>query len=129
MASKIILSLEDDADIANLLRLLVTQAPVKLLSAQTARDATQFISEQTPDLILLDLMLPEIDGLDFLAGLRADPRYADIPVIVVTVRTDTEHRQWARELGVFRYLVKPFSPAVLRHEIQAALGVDWSDIW
>jgi len=74
-------------------------------------------------------MLPGMNGLDFLSKLRADPRFRAVPVIVVSIRSDASFRQKAQELGVFRYLLKPFSPAVLRQEIEQALGVDWKKYW
>ena len=125
----IILSIEDDPDIANLIRLLVGRAPVELLAAHHPTEAREILADLTPDLIMLDLMLPEMNGLDFLEELRGEERYMKTPVIVVSVRTDAAHRQRARELGAFRYRVKPFSPASLRQDIQDALSVDGSEYW
>ena len=124
-----ILSIEDDPDIASLIRLLIGRAPAELLSAHHPTEAREILADLTPDLILLDLMLPEINGLDFLEELRGEERFVKTPVLVVSVRTDAAHRQRARELGAFRYCVKPFSPASLRHDIQDALSVDWSEYW
>jgi len=126
---KTILSVEDDFDIASLIKLLIGSAPVELLAVHDTAHAEELLAHHTPDLILLDVMLPEMNGLDFLAELRQDARFADVPVIVVSVRTDASHRRQARELNVFRYRVKPFAPASLRQDIQDALDVDWSAYW
>ncbi|MFQ5409279.1 MAG: response regulator [Anaerolineales bacterium] len=126
---KTILSVEDDFDIASLIKLLIGSAPVELLAAHDPAHAQELLAHHTPDLILLDVMLPEMNGLDFLAELRQDARFADVPVIVVSVRTDASQRRQARELNVFRYRVKPFAPASLRQDIQDALDVDWSAYW
>lgn len=126
---KVILSLEDNPDITSLIRLVLRQAPVQVVPAQSADEAWPELNKQTPDLILLDMMLPGTSGLDFLAKLRADPRFANMPVIVISIRSDTSFRRRAQELGVARYLLKPFSPAVLRQEVEQALGVDWKKYW
>lgn len=128
-AIKSILCVEDDQDIANLLRLVLRQAPAELAVVDRIEEPLAQIDQRVPDLILLDLMLPQMTGLDLLEKLQADERVKQVPVIVVTVRTDTAHRERARELGVRRYIVKPFSPAVLRREIESALGVDWKMYW
>lgn len=126
---KVILSLEDNPDITSLIRLVLRHAPTNVLQAQSADEAWPMLEGHAPDLILLDMMLPGMNGLDFLSKLRADPRFRAVPVIVVSIRSDASFRQKAQELGVFRYLLKPFSPAVLRQEIEQALGVDWKKYW
>lgn len=126
---KVILSLEDNPDITSLIRLVLRNAPALILQAQGADDAWSMLEADPPDLVLLDMMLPGMNGLDFLAKLRADPRFEAVPVIVVSIRSDASFRQRAQQLGVFRYLLKPFSPAVLRQEIEQALGVDWKKYW
>ena len=126
---KVILSLEDNPDITSLIRLVLRHAPANVLQAQSAVEAWPMLEGQMPDVILPDMMLPGMNGLDFLSKLRADPRFRAVPVIVVSIRSDASFRQRAQELGVFRYLLKPFSPAVLRQEIEQALGVDWKKYW
>lgn len=127
--AKVILSLEDNPDITSLIRLVLRQAPVQVVSALSADEAWPELNKQKPDLILLDMMLPGTSGLDFLIKLRADPRFTIVPVIVISIRSDTSFRRRAQELGVARYLLKPFSPAVLRQEVEQALGVDWKKYW
>ena len=126
---KIILIVEDNPDITNLIRLVLRKAPADLLPAVTATEAWSQMAKHRPDLILLDMMLPGINGLDFLAQVREDPSHKSLPVIVVSIRADTIFRRRAHELGVLRYLFKPFSPAVLRQEVELALGVDWKSYW
>lgn len=126
---KIILIVEDNPDITNLIRLVLRKAPADLLPAVTATEAWSQMAKHRPDLILLDMMLPGINGLDFLAQVREEEIYKLLPVIVVSIRADTLFRRRAQELGVARYLLKPFSPAVLRQEVEFALGVDWKNYW
>jgi two-component system, OmpR family, phosphate regulon response regulator PhoB len=126
---KVLLSLEDNPDIISLIRLVLRHAPVDVMHAQSVDEAWPQMEKQAPDIILLDMMLPGTSGLDFLAKLRDDPRYKAVPVIVLSIRSDTAFRRRAQELGVFRYLLKPFSPAVLREEVEQALGVNWKEYW
>lgn len=124
-----ILSVEDNPDIANLIRLVLRKAPVEVLQAQTVPEAKLLLARKTADLLLLDMMLPGISGMEWLAELRSDGQYQALPVIIVSIRADQLYRRRAQELGVTRYLLKPFSPAVLRQEVEQALGVDWQQYW
>lgn len=125
----LILNLEDNQDIAGLINLVLRRAPADVINVQNADEAWVAIDQQIPDLILLDMMLPGISGLDFLSQIRQDGRLSNTPVIVISIRADANYRSRAQELGVARYLLKPFSPAVLRQEVEQALGVDWKEYW
>ena len=124
---KVILSVEDNEDIASLIRLVLRHAPVELIHVLSADEANKILETTSPDLLLLDMMLPGMTGIDFLTQIRKDARFTQLPVIVITVRAEAAYRQRAQELGVSRYLLKPFSPTVLRQEIQQTLGVKWKD--
>ena len=126
---KTILSIEDNQDIANLIRIMLRHAPVDVLQAQNGEEAWAILEKQIPDLILLDVMLPLMNGLDFLAKLKQESRYQAIPVIVISVRADASYRKRAEELGVKRYILKPFSPAMVRQEVEQVLGVNWKEHW
>jgi DNA-binding response OmpR family regulator len=127
--SKRIVSLEDNIDIQNLIKLVLRHAPAEVVTCENVERAWDCLDEGQPDLILLDMMLPGINGLQFLEELRSDDRYRRVPVIVLSIRADMSFRRRAQELGVFRYLLKPFSPSVLRSEVEQALGVDWKRFW
>ncbi len=128
-ARKHILIIEDNPDITSLIELVLRKAPTDIVHLAKATDAWGLLEKQTPDLILLDMMLPGLSGMDFLAALRENPAYRTLPVIIVSIRADTIFRRRAAELGVARYLMKPFSPAVLRQEVEQALGVNWQSYW
>ena len=121
-----IMAVEDDPIMQSVLRDTI-RPEFEFVLSPNGREALESASREKPDLILLDMMLPGKTGLDYLTELRKDARFADTPVVVISVRADTAYRTRARELGVVRYLLKPFSPAVLRHEIQQILGVSWQD--
>lgn len=126
---KLILIIEDNPDITSLIELVLRKAPADTIHMANASEAWPYLEKQHPDLILLDMMLPGISGMDFLAALREKPAYRNLPVIVVSIRADSVFRRRAQELGVARYLMKPFSPAVLRQEVEQALGVNWQAYW
>src|SRR5262249_15904142 len=76
---------------------------------------------RTPDLVVLDLMLPELDGLEVCRQLRADPRTATMPIVMLTAKTDEVDRIVGLELGADDYVVKPFSPKHLVPRVRAVL--------
>lgn len=88
------------------------------VQASAGRAALELIESERPDLIVLDVMLPEVDGFTILAGLR---KRADIPVILLTARTDETDRVLGLELGADDYVIKPFSPRELAARVRTIL--------
>jgi len=88
------------------------------IQASAGRAAIELIESEGPDLVVLDVMLPEVDGFSILAGLR---KRADIPVILLTARTDETDRVLGLELGADDYVVKPFSPRELAARVRTIL--------
>jgi chemosensory pili system protein ChpA (sensor histidine kinase/response regulator) len=79
-------------------------------------DALQVLTEHHPDLILLDIEMPRMDGFEFTKTIKGDPKNAHIPIIMITSRTAEKHRNHAAELGVDLYLGKPYQEdELLRH--------------
>ncbi len=91
------------------------------LHAHTAAQAIEILRDQTPDLILSDVMMPDIDGLTFIRQLRANPKWSDIPIIVVSAKASAADQDAARSVGADGYLVKPFSTVDLETTIANAL--------
>ena len=89
--------------------------------AKGAAEALVMLDQVTPDLILLDVMMPEVDGISFLSQLRADPRLMVVPVVIVTAYPDT--RQDALDAGADGFLAKPFTTQQLRTTISGFLQV------
>ena len=122
-----LLLLEDDADIRLGLEQHLKREGFTLSSFENGRDALRCISQasggQTPhlDVALLDLTLPDIDGLDVLRAIRADQRYRALPVVLVTARNDEIDRVLGLELGADDYISKPFSSRELVARIRAIL--------
>ena len=116
---KRILVVEDDASIQRALRRSLTISGYEVLVVDNGRQAVQLVREQQPDLVLLDLSLPgEIDGLGVCVQVR---QWSQIPIIIVSARTDEQQKVQALDLGADDYLTKPFEAAELRARVCAAL--------
>lgn len=100
--------IEDDADLYSLLKYNLEKEGFAFVGSQTGRGAIELCRRERPDLILLDIMLPESDGLDICKGIRQNPELAHIPVIFLTARASETDRIVGLELGANDYLVKPF---------------------
>lgn len=113
-----ILIVEDDAQIRTLLRAVLQRAGYRTIEAASAREALNAKAIDNPDLILLDLGLPDRDGLELVAELRPDP---SVRLIVVSAREQTEQKVAALDLGADDYVTKPFDMDELLARIRAAL--------
>src|ERR1700750_570009 len=105
---KKIVLIEDDADLYALLKYNLEKEGFTMVGAQTGKGAVDLCRRERPDLILLDIMLPDSDGLDICKGVRAHPELAHIPVIFLTARASETDRIVGLELGANDYIVKPF---------------------
>lgn len=106
---KKILLIEDDADLFSLLQYNLEKEGFLLTGLQTGRGAIELSRKVRPDLILLDIMLPDSDGLDICKGIRKDPDLAGTPIIFLTARAAETDRIIGLEIGANDYVVKPFS--------------------
>ncbi len=107
MKKKIAL-IEDDADLFSLLKYNLEREGLVMVGSQTGKGATDLCLRERPDLILLDIMLPDSDGLDICKSIRNHPQLAHIPVIFLTARASEADRIVGLELGANDYIVKPF---------------------
>jgi two-component system, OmpR family, phosphate regulon response regulator PhoB len=116
-----VLVVDDDQDLQASLSFSLRQAGHRVQSALLGAEAVRLARENPPDLVLLDLMLPDLPGYDVCRVFKADPRTQDMPVIMLTARDGEEDRVQGFELGATDYVVKPFSTRELVHRIQIAL--------
>jgi two-component system alkaline phosphatase synthesis response regulator PhoP len=116
-----ILVVEDDPDIANLIRHYLEKSGHTVQNLTTGAGVLTRLRADPADLVILDLMLPEIDGLAICQAMRNDPAMARIPVIMVTARGDEADRVAGFELGTDDYVTKPFSPKELSARVTALL--------
>jgi two-component system, OmpR family, alkaline phosphatase synthesis response regulator PhoP len=116
-----VLIVEDDSDIAQLVARYLEKAGFVAERAANGRDALEAIAARVPDVMVLDLMLPHVDGLDVCRRVRANDRTAAIPIVMLTARADESERIVGLELGADDYLAKPFSPNELVARVRALL--------
>lgn len=118
---KTVLVVEDEEDILALLQFNLIKAGFDVVCAADGEEGLQKISEKLPDLMLLDLMLPGIGGLDICRQVRADEKTAQLPIIMLTARGEEADVVQGLELGADDYMTKPFSIKVLLARIQTVL--------
>jgi len=116
-----ILVVEDEPAIQELLALNITQAGHNAIRALSAEIAQDLMRETIPDLILLDWMLPGINGLEYARKLKSDPLTKNIPIIMLTARGEEYDKVRGLEVGADDYVTKPFSPRELNARIKAVL--------
>lgn len=119
--AKRILAVDDEEDILELLRYNLRRDGYQVECAATGEDALELATANSPDLILLDLMLPGLDGLSVCRALKANPRTASVPVVMLTARGEEADVVAGLEVGADDYVTKPFSPRVLTARVRAVL--------
>ena len=118
---KKILVVDDEADILNLLDYNLRKAGFRVFTAKDGPEALELAEKSLPDLILLDIMLPDMDGLEVLRRLKAGPATCAVPVIMLTAKGEEVDRVVGFELGAEDYITKPFSPRELTLRAKAVL--------
>ncbi len=116
-----ILVVEDDHDIADLIVRYLEKAEFVVDRAANGREALEAVAGHLPDLVVLDLMLPVIAGLEVCRRLRTDARTAAVPIIMLTARAEESDRIVGLEIGADDYVAKPFSPGELVARVRALL--------
>ena len=120
MASRVLI-VEDEPDIRELLAFHLERDGYQISRATTGPEALRQVRTTPPDLVVLDLMLPEMDGLEVCRRLRADSATATLPIIMLTAKGDEVDRVVGLEIGADDYIVKPFSPKELIARVRAVL--------
>ncbi len=117
-----ILIVDDEPDVLELVGFNLRKAGFEIVTAANGAEALKQARDASPDLIVLDLMMPEIDGLEVSKLLRGDASLSDIPIIMLTAKASESDRILGLELGADDYLTKPFSPRELLLRIKNLLG-------
>ena len=120
MADKILV-VEDEADIRNLVAYHLNQERFRVLEAENGEDALELVHKETPRLIMLDLMLPSLSGLEFCKIIRQNPETAQTPILMLTAKAGEADRVVGLELGADDYITKPFSPREMVARVKAVL--------
>lgn len=118
-STKKILIVEDERDILQLVKLYLEKEGYRTLTASTGKEGLSTALSHTPDLVILDLMLPEMDGLEVCKRLRADQKTATLPIMMLTAKAEESDTVIGLELGADDYVTKPFSPKTLVARVKA----------
>ncbi len=116
-----ILVIDDEANILRLVRDYLEQAGYRVLTASTAETGLHALRRETPDLLVLDLGLPDRDGWDLTRQIRADRQLANLPIIMLTARVEDSDKIIGLELGADDYITKPFNPREVVARVRAVL--------
>jgi len=116
-----ILIVDDEQDVLDLLVYNLQKAGYKILTARDGAVALQKARDEVPSLIVLDLMLPQMDGTEVCRHLKADPKTAHIPIIMLTAKAEEVDRVVGLELGADDYVTKPFSPREMTLRVKGVL--------
>jgi two-component system phosphate regulon response regulator PhoB len=121
MSAEHILVVDDEEDILELVSYNLVKAGYRVTKAVSGEEALKSARAKPPDLVLLDLMLPGVDGFEVCNTLKRDPRTANVPVVMLTARGEEPDIVAGLELGADDYITKPFSPRVMIARIRAVL--------
>ena len=121
MAGRKILVVEDEPDIRKLVHYNLVQERLQTVEAEDGEKALRLLEREKPDLIILDLMLPGLSGLEICKRVRERPETARIPILMLTAKASEADRVVGLEMGADDYLTKPFSPRELVARVKAIL--------
>ncbi|MBP7088807.1 MAG: response regulator [Candidatus Omnitrophica bacterium] len=120
MAKKILV-VDDEPQLVELLKIRLEANDYEVLVASDGQEGLKMARNKKPDLIILDLMLPKIDGFTVCRMLKFDEKYKNIPIIMFTARAQETDKKLGREVGANEYITKPFDPQVLLKKIEDLL--------
>ncbi|RME72257.1 MAG: response regulator [Chloroflexi bacterium] len=120
-----ILCVDDEPGVIELMTLILRSLDVEVDGARSGKEALEKMRQQPPDLVLLDIMMPEMDGWEVYKHMRAEEPLKNIPVVIVTARNSSFEEVIARErAGVDDYITKPFVPNQVRESVKRILKLD-----
>ncbi|WP_447971257.1 response regulator [Nitrospira sp. M1] len=119
---KTIVIVDDDDDIRELVEITLEDSQYRLYTAEDGEAGIQAILHHRPDLVILDWVMPKLDGLEVVRRLRENPITAGIAVVMLTSQDNRDYQDEMHTLGIFSYLQKPFSPLELIQTVQKALA-------
>ena len=120
----LVMIVDDSLTVRKITSRLLTREGFEVITAKDGLDALQVINERVPDAILLDIEMPRMDGFEFAKTVKADLKYAHVPIIMITSRTAEKHRNRAKELGVEAYLGKPYQEEELLRNLRELVALN-----
>jgi two-component system, OmpR family, phosphate regulon response regulator PhoB len=121
MTGKTVLIVDDEAAIREMIAVALQMAGYRCLEASNAQSAHAIVVDHQPDIILLDWMMPDVSGIELARRLKRETAYADIPIIMLTARSEEDNKIQGLEAGADDYITKPFSPRELIARLKAVL--------
>ena len=121
MTGKTVLIVDDEAAIREMISVALQMAGYRCLEADNAQNAHAIVVDHQPDIILLDWMMPDVSGIELARRLKRETAYADIPIIMLTARSEEDNKIQGLEAGADDYITKPFSPRELIARLKAVL--------
>jgi DNA-binding response OmpR family regulator len=113
-----VLLVEDEPNISEAIRFILSRDGCDVTVRSDGAGVVDLVRSDRPDLVILDLMLPGVSGLEVLSGIRADPAMADLPVMMLTAKGNGRDREAAERAGVSRFMTKPFSNDEMRAAVR-----------
>ncbi len=120
---KTVLIIEDEEDAAELFAEMMRVSGFRVLKTSNSAPALTMMASEKPDVVILDIMMPEISGLDILRQMRRDPELSHVPVVVVSAKSMPADIKNGMEAGAFTYLTKPVGFLDLKDAVERALGI------
>ena len=117
-----VLIIEDEADAAELFAEMMRVSGFRVLKTSSSAPAISLMVAEKPDIVLLDVMMPDVSGLDFMRQMREDPALAGIPVVIVSAKSMPADIRHGMEAGAFTYLTKPVGFLELKDAVERAVG-------
>jgi DNA-binding response OmpR family regulator len=121
-SERLVLVADDEEDILTLVTTIIERSGHRVMSVRDGAAALAAVRERTPDLVVLDISMPEVDGLEVLRRIRADEETGDLPVLLLSARAQEDDVRRGFEAGASAYVKKPFSPIELAERVEALLG-------
>lgn len=118
-----ILVVDDEVYILHILDFILGAENYEVITATNGDQALQKVRDEKPDLVILDIMMPKLDGYEACRIIKSDPATSHIPVILLTAKGREVDQKLGREVGASDYITKPFSPTKLIDRVQSILGV------
>jgi len=122
--AKRILVVDDEVQLVEMVKIRLEANGYEILSAYDGQEALDKARKEKPDLIVLDLMLPKLDGYKVCRMIKFDDRYKNIPIILFSARAQESDKEMGIQVGADAYITKPFEPQVLLSKIKELLGED-----
>lgn len=118
---KVVLVVDDSATVRKFVSASLQLDGIKVVTASDGMEALERLPQESIDLVITDLNMPEMDGFELIRNLRATPAYRDLPIIILSSITDQPEKELGLELGAFAYLEKPFSREQVCSEVHRLL--------